>query len=370
MRLLLRQVLGDFGPGIGEDDPNHLTMKEQSRMDKRRAKPKEPYDFAGLTSESPVKWLEDMSEYLRHARIEAEPEKIAEVRRYLIGQAKIWLGTLTNEELASFQNFEVAFRAKYLARDRKYASELDLKHRIQRPGEDPEVFIDEMILKGKELGWNDARIMDAMIEGLQQPLKHDVMLANPATLEAACNQIIRARSASRGLHNAEFTQVKQAIQDLAQQLKPKVATVEEPPQKPARPRRLPVFKNMTQGNAQPVQQAQPQPQPLVQQPQPIIIQASYPQQQQQERRQQDRATPSGNCFKCGQPGHFARNCPQKTSTSFTPICWKCNKPGHVQSQCRSNPRSNNNNNFQRRNFRRSPGNFQGRRPYNNRRQEN
>lgn len=40
-------------------------------------------------------------------------------------------------------------------------------------------------------------------------------------------------------------------------------------------------------------------------------------------------TAHGTCFRCGEEGHFARDCTKSGATPSRDSCFRCGKPGHL-----------------------------------------
>ena len=248
---------------------------------------------------------------------------------YLKNRAGIWFKNLQNNQKNNLQNFKTVFDDKFLSGESKYSAQQALYARKQLPGEAPETYIEDVLIKADMLGWQGDQTLQHLIGGLQESLKPYVIMANPTTLEATCDTIMRAHNANKSnLLNQGLPGIQSALTEILTQVKadkkPACATVDPAPVDPPQPQYIqqpPPYVQPPPAPRRPRRNPMPQ-QPITQPP--IIINAMQPQQQmrgrprfprrfpQQNRQQQTGGQPDVNnpCFICGSPRHWKNECPQ------------------------------------------------------------
>ena len=109
---------------------------------------------------------------------------------YLKGRTTIWYKHLDEESKQTFDAFVEAFNAKFLEGESKYSAQQALYARKQLPGEAPEIYTKDILVKADMLNWPQDQTLQHLIGGLQDSLKPYVIMANPNTLEGTCDIIL------------------------------------------------------------------------------------------------------------------------------------------------------------------------------------
>ena len=351
VRRILQEIVGDLGPAT-RDQPAPTLLDKLATMRKRTemGRPPGPETFRGNSMEDPTTWLSRMEDYLALQGYQNDQEKLRVIKMFLADRALIWFEGLNADQKRSVQTFKQAFQNKYQAPEARYAAAQALVDRKQGPDEDPENYITDVVLKGHMLGWDNARIQQQLINGLNTRYKPQVIMARPADLDEACSVIMTARHAVSH-QTKELEGIQSALRELSSNIKnvnEERKTLRPPAMNPmaADEPRQKKFKKRSGFR------------PVV----PIVISDNRPKPQEYgspRPPRPDRDYRSGGnrgndtCWTCGSPDHYASSCPQMMQGNVA--CFRCGIIGHISRLCPMN------NNFQRR---AGPGRGRGRgRPF-------
>ena len=72
---------------------------------------------------------------------------------YLKSRGAIWFKILNDNQKDKFDNFKTAFKAKFLEGELKYLAQQALYARKQLPDEEPETYIEDILIKADMLAW-------------------------------------------------------------------------------------------------------------------------------------------------------------------------------------------------------------------------
>lgn len=342
LRRILRETLGALGPGANRDgvldhhEADNPTLLDKLTTLKKRAdmsKPPGPEVFRGTSLEDGTLWLSRMGDYLAHQAYPTNAERMRVVKMFLADRALIWFEGLVPRQSGTFEDFSRAFTRKYLSEEAQYATTQSLIARRQGPTEDPETYITDVILKGHMLRWDNDRIQQQLISGLDDKYKPQVIMARPTGLDETCSVIMTARHAVSH-QGKELEGIQTALRDLATQIKSSVTEKKIAPTQPTNPVHQQNNRNRNRNGFRGTYR------PVV----PIVIQNRQPPRRNPGYRgpnQWDTQTQQrpDTCWTCGSTTHYSSRCPGNM------ICFSCGEVGHLSRSCGKNIR---NNNFQRR----------------------
>ena len=363
LRLILRNVLGDFGNPITEageiqqvDDgegnnvnapanPSLLDRLTTMRRKTETTRPPGPEVFRGTSAENPRLWRIKMRDYLNHAGYPAgnEVERLRVIKMFLADQALIWFEALPAAQKNTQVNFWAAFDANYFGHANQYALQQTLISRKQKPGEAVETYIMDVTTKANQLDWDQNRTVAHLIAGLTSKLKPFVLMKNPETLPDTVRAIEMAEQAASS-QGAELETIQNTLKEIAIQMK---TEKEEKKVAPVVPVEQPATVNyMAPQYSQPPQQGYNMPYQSYNQQQP-----RYNNQQRggkrngnrnnNNRRQERPVIKVYNNYGRRQQGRGGQqNNQSRQNPGNGPTCWQCGSPNHFRAECPQYKQSN------------------------------
>ena len=370
IRLAMQQILGNLGPALAVDGKINEEGATQPTLTERLAninsksevtKPPGPEKFRGTLQENATEWIEMMTDYLNFTGHQSEEKKMAIVKLYLADQARIWYKTLLPAQKNTFATFSTSFNEKYTRPEARYTAEQQLMNRRMKTGEKAQDYVKDVLLQAEQLKWENRRTMQHLMAGISPKLKPHVIMAHPQTLQEACEIIQRAEIAQQ-TDTTELAGIQATLEKLTDQLEGhnKVANLRPALDRPTTGRKPPYRRDRQASQpahtAPPtVPQLPPQPivihtagmqQPQVYSPRPMRGRGSTPRSQPPRQYQLPGYNNTANCWICGDPQHFAKNCPRIRTNYFSNMASYNPQPNNYWNN--QYPSFRRRNNFQRR----------------------
>ena len=208
IRLIIQQTLGPLGPELtnqgalvnnGEVRPTLSDRLTSIKKKTDNPKPPGPSIYSGSTEENPSEWKSKMKDYIDHGGYITDVDQMRVTKMHLKGRALIWFKNLEGAKKDTWDHFVVEFDNKFIKGESKYIAQQALYDRKQLATETPENYVEDVLVKADMLNWTKDQTRQHLVAGLQESLKPYVIMANPQTLEATCDVILRAHNA-QGQH--------------------------------------------------------------------------------------------------------------------------------------------------------------------------
>ena len=152
----------------------------------------EPSTFGGTVNENARQWIQKFCNYATLNKIE-EKEKILVFETLLTNSAQCWYENLEDQHKNKWDDLLKAFKETYFNSNSWFNSQR-VENRKLRPGESCTTYINNLIELSQLSGLTDVELSKAIIRGLPDKLKFQVISHNPKTLDETVQRILLSES--------------------------------------------------------------------------------------------------------------------------------------------------------------------------------
>ena len=152
----------------------------------------EPCTFGGTVNENARQWIQKFCNYATLNKIE-EKEKILVFETLLTNSAQCWYENLADQYKNKWDDLHKLFKETYFNSNSWFNSQR-VENRKLRPGESCTTYINNLIELSQLSGLTDVELSKAIIRGLPDKLKFQVISHNPKTLDETVQRILLSES--------------------------------------------------------------------------------------------------------------------------------------------------------------------------------
>ena len=169
----------------------------------------EPTMFEGSITENPKTWLKRFNNYTLLNKIE-EKDKILMFEGLLSNASQCWFNNLDVNDKKTFASIENQFLKTY-EQSNSWINDQRLENRRLRPGESCTSYINNIIDLAQLAGVDDKEIRKAMIRGLPEEIKYQIVTHNPQNLDETIQRIMLCESMTKTKEDATLCSIDERI---------------------------------------------------------------------------------------------------------------------------------------------------------------
>ena len=172
--------------------PNQIEELLQKYAQQRRITGMEPQPFGGTINESARDWIRKFNNYTKLNKVQ-EDDKLIMFETLLTKSAQCWYDNLEADVKKQWDSVQKKFEDTYFNTNSWFNSQR-VESRKLRHGESCNTYINSMFELSQLTGLSDVELCKAILRGLPDKLRFQVISHNPQTLEETIQRILLSES--------------------------------------------------------------------------------------------------------------------------------------------------------------------------------